>query len=176
MINYEVKYKVNEGGFCSSECEFELSGYPRTGDPKLIGSNPCQECPSLISNNKETNTLICEKYNEKQINNFIKLFKIIQVETHENAKRKGWWEKDIGDAVTIANVHGELSEAWEWIRKDNPKSDHIPVFSGVEEEFADVIIRIMDTSEKRGYRLAEAILEKMKFNETREHRHGGKLY
>jgi len=107
---------------------------------------------------------------------FIKEFKRIQKLAHETAVKKGWWEDDKGDGVAIANMHGELSEAWEWIRKGNPKSDHIPEFSGVEEEFADVIIRIMDISEKRGYKVADAIIAKMKFNETRSYRHGGKKY
>ena len=103
-------------------------------------------------------------------------FDMAQKTAHENAAKKGWWEDDKGDAVAIANMHGELSEAWEWIGKGNPDSDHIPEFSGVEEEFADLIIRIMDTAEKRGYRVAEAIIAKMEFNKTRSHRHGGKLY
>lgn len=107
---------------------------------------------------------------------FVSAFNYIKMMAHETAKQKGWWDKDAGDGVAIANIHGELSEAWEWIRKRNPASDHIPEFSGVEEEFADVIIRIMDTSEKRGYRVAEAILAKMKFNKTREHKHGGKEF
>lgn len=103
-------------------------------------------------------------------------FDMVQQAAHKTAVDKGWWEDDKGDGVAIANMHGELSEAWEWIRKGNPDSDHIPEFSGVEEEFADVIIRIMDTAEKRGYRVAEAVIAKMEYNPTRSHRHGGKLY
>ena len=103
-------------------------------------------------------------------------FGMFQKQAHSTAVDKGWWETDKGDGVAIANMHGELSEAWEWLRKDNPKSDHIPEFSGVEEEFADVIIRIMDTAQKRGYRVVEAITAKMEYNKTRSHRHGGKKY
>ena len=110
------------------------------------------------------------------IDNFVYCFNIFQKEAHRIAKYKGWWEKDNGDNTAICNMHGELSEAWEWIRKGNPKSDHIPTFTGVEEEFADVIIRIMDTCEKRGYKVVEAIIEKMLYNEGREYKHGGKKF
>ena len=47
----------------------------------------------------------------------------------------------------------ELSEALEGLRHGNPPSDHIPQFSSVEEEFADVIIRIMDHARARGFRV-----------------------
>jgi NTP pyrophosphatase (non-canonical NTP hydrolase) len=110
------------------------------------------------------------------ISRFQDYFCDCQKEAHRIATKSGWWETDAGEGPAIANMHAELSEAWEWIRKRNPKSDHIPEFSGVEEEFADVIIRIMDTAEKRGYDISGAIVAKMKFNETRPHRHGGKLF
>lgn len=113
---------------------------------------------------------------ELQDISFKHMFDMVQKQAHENAVKKGWWDDDKGDGVAIANMHGELSEAWEWMRNGNPVSDHIPEFSGIEEEFADVVIRIMDTAEKRGYRVAAAIIAKMEFNKTRSHRHGGKLY
>lgn len=93
---------------------------------------------------------------------------------HQIATSKGFWEKDGGDIQAIALMHSELSEALEGIRHGNPPSDHIPTFSSVEEEFADVCIRIFDTCQKRGYRLMEAIEAKMQYNEGREYMHGGK--
>ena len=98
----------------------------------------------------------------------------LQKEAHQTAKDKGFWDVDSGDYVAIGNMHAELSEAWESLRHGNPPSDHIPEFSGVEEEFADVLIRIFDTCEKRGYRLAEAVIAKMRFNRSRSYKHGGK--
>lgn len=71
-------------------------------------------------------------------------------------------------------MHEELSEALRAIRRYNPPSEHIPNYSGLEEEFADVVIRMMDTAEKKGLRILEAIIAKMKFNECRPYRHGGK--
>lgn len=93
---------------------------------------------------------------------------------HDWAERKGFWQpgQDRNDGEMIALMHSELSECLEGLRHGNPPSDHIPNFSAAEEELADCIIRIMDTAHARGWRVAEAIVEKMRFNEGREHKHG----
>jgi hypothetical protein len=69
----------------------------------------------------------------------------------------------------------ELAEAMEGRRHGNPPSDKIPGFSQEEEEYADAQIRLMQTAAERKYRLAEAVLAKMAYNATREHKHGGKI-
>ncbi len=111
----------------------------------------------------------------KEKTNFICWFRQIQKEVYQTATEKGWWnvEREIG--TQIALMHSELSEALEGIREDK-RSDKIPEFLAIEEEFADVIIRIMDTSEYYEYRVAEALIAKMKYNKNREYRHGGKKF
>lgn len=100
-------------------------------------------------------------------------------EIHKNAVDHGWWGKtgranrNFGEVVAL--VHGELSEALEWSRQGNPKSDHIPEFTGIEEEFADVIIRIFDYAGHAKLKLADAIIAKMKYNKTRPYKHGKKF-
>lgn len=95
---------------------------------------------------------------------------------HEIAKSKGWWDADRNDGELIALMHSELSEVLEGLRHGNPPSEHIPAFNAAEEELADVIIRILDMGEARGWRIPEAIFAKMEFNAQREHRHGGKKF
>jgi hypothetical protein len=107
---------------------------------------------------------------------FIVLLNHLAADIHATSVDKGWWERDRNDGEMIALMHSELSEALENIRHGCPPDDHIPEFLGVEAEFADVIIRILDTCHARGYRLGEAILAKHAFNKTREFRHGGKAF
>lgn len=95
---------------------------------------------------------------------------------HRMAVDKGWWDGDRNEGELIALMHAELSEALEGLRAGNPPSDHIPEFSAVEEEFADVIIRIMDHAAARGYRVGEALEAKLAFNATRPRKHGGKAF
>ena len=64
------------------------------------------------------------------------------------------------------------SEALEGLRHGNPPSDHIPEFTAVEEEMADLLIRVMDAAAGKGWRLGEALVAKIEFNRGREWRHG----
>lgn len=107
---------------------------------------------------------------------FAETFKETATGVHAMAVAKGWWEADRNEGELIALMHSELSEALEGLRHGNPPSDHIPEFSAVEEEFADVIIRIMDHAAAKGYRVGEALEAKLAFNATRPHRHGGKAF
>ena len=75
----------------------------------------------------------------------------------------------------IALIHSELSEALEAVRHGNPPSEHIPDFSGEEEEMADAVIRIMDYCAGHGLRLGEAIHAKYHFNVNRPKMHGKKF-
>ncbi len=85
-------------------------------------------------------------------------------------------DADYNVGEKIALMHSELSEALEYLRKDNGPSDHIPDFSGAEEEFADVIIRIMNTAQRLHLRVAEAMIAKQAFNAARPFKHGGKKF
>ena len=118
-----------------------------------------------------------------------------QTEAYEIAKSKGWHDdpqRTFGD--TIALIHSELSEALEAYRKS--PQDFFTTFhcssgyvgpdktcatdgdphkpEGIPIEFADVLIRIFDTCEEYGINLERAVREKMDYNRTRPHRHGGK--
>lgn len=106
---------------------------------------------------------------------FVDYFGILQDEVRQVAVEHGWEEGEFNVGEKIALMHSELSEALEYERT-GARSDHIPAFQGVEEEFADVIIRIMHYAQARGLRVAEAIIDKNAFNRSRPHKHGGKKF
>lgn len=110
---------------------------------------------------------------------------------HHLAKAKGWHPKKYTAKdrerlimTTVANVHGEVSELWEAFRKGelNEPCDksgkmielNLVPLTCAEEELADIVIRVMDTSEALGINLGRAIMVKHRYNSTRAFRHGNK--
>lgn len=75
------------------------------------------------------------------------------------------------DGEKIALMHSELSEGLEALRNDL-MSNHIPKFKGIEEEMADVIIRVLHFCEVKKLKIADALIAKIEFNETRIFKHG----
>lgn len=105
------------------------------------------------------------------------------------ARNAGWYnDPETGALVkrnfgeVIALMHSELSEALEADRK-GLMDDKLPHRDGREVEFADCIIRILDTADALGFDIAGAMIEKNRFNQHRaDHKleartkDGGKKY
>jgi NTP pyrophosphatase (non-canonical NTP hydrolase) len=104
------------------------------------------------------------------------------------ATEHGFTDASVGEDIAL--MHSELSEALEAYRSghgvntlwyegpqgqvsDTPEGE-IRKPCGVRSELADVIIRILHFAGKHKIDIEEGVLEKMKFNETRAFKHGGK--
>jgi len=92
---------------------------------------------------------------------------------HKTACDAGWYtDPATGEPITrnfgevVALMHSELSEALEADRK-GLMDDKLPHRDGREVEFADLIIRVLDTAAALGLDVAGALIEKNRFNAQR---------
>ena len=86
-------------------------------------------------------------------------------ESFENAKEKGFHDNPREFGTALALIHSEVSEALEEHRIHGLGPE-------VAEEFADIMIRVADTSKEFGIPIVSAIKDKLKKNKTRSHKHG----
>jgi NTP pyrophosphatase (non-canonical NTP hydrolase) len=107
-------------------------------------------------------------------------------ECYKIAKEKGWHDQERSVGESIALMHSELSEALEDYRDGyGPNVQYVEVVKddednsifkpcGIPSELADTIIRILDFCGEYMIDIDKAVRDKMEFNRTRSHRHGGK--
>lgn len=92
---------------------------------------------------------------------------------HNASKEAGWYsdletgqplQRNVGEMVAL--IHSELSEFLEAYRKSLP-SDHVENMSGIEEEIADVIIRVADLCGYLNIDLGKVVYRKHRYNLAR---------
>lgn len=94
-------------------------------------------------------------------------------EIREVNQANGWnvtqgneWDNTYKVPAILALVHSEVTEALEAFRKNDQEN--------FLEEMADVVIRVLDCVGAFTDEFDEIVSEKIAFNKTRGHRHGGK--
>lgn len=105
--------------------------------------------------------------------------KALQKKIHQLAVEKGWWESPRSPLEIHMLIVSEVAEATEAVRKGlHPMviDSETGKPEGERSELADVVIRIMDYFEHRGWDLEADIELKHRFNESRPYRHGGKRF
>lgn len=110
--------------------------------------------------------------------NPIKEINELAEDIHKNAVEHGWWEGVRNDGEIIALIHSECSEALECLRKgtENDECDKPGLdLTNLEEELADIIIRVMDYAAAKSVDIGNAILKKHEFNALRPYKHGKKF-
>jgi NTP pyrophosphatase (non-canonical NTP hydrolase) len=94
-------------------------------------------------------------------------------ESHDRAKRKGFYDPPPSIEQRLLLIHSEVSEATE-DHRDNAMETTImlgkPV--GLPTELADIIIRVCDFAGSLGIDLEHEIRQKSDYNETRPPKHG----
>lgn len=112
-------------------------------------------------------------------------------EIHEYAKQKGFWDTPREMGTLLMLIVSELSEAMEADRKvkyARPKAFNTGIHLGgnwqacfeeylkdtFEDEIADTFMRLFDLCGERNIDIEFYIEHKLKYNQTREYRHGKK--
>ena len=132
-----------------------------------------------------TKPLICT---EDQIKvDFVFYFHLAQRGAFDVNTLNGWWDDrnafiEASPNVTplvvigcLGLVHTEVSEAIEAVRKHNPETwSDAKTKDTLVRELAGTVVRCMDLAERFDLPLADAIVEEIKANAERGHKHGGK--
>jgi NTP pyrophosphatase (non-canonical NTP hydrolase) len=119
----------------------------------------------------------------------MKSFKEMQKEVTKVNVANGWFEvAERPFSTDIALLHSEVSEAYEahrlWGMEDAtpyasvqnlvPYDPGAAKPEGVGSEFADILIRLLDSCERHDIDLLVEYERKLAYNRTRGYRHGGK--
>lgn len=106
----------------------------------------------------------------------------LQDACHGAARSKGWhdgadWSNPQRQLAALMLITTEIAEAAECVRVGQIQPMRGPGGKpeGLPSELADAVIRVLDMAGAMGINIEAAVAEKVAFNATRPHRHGGKI-
>lgn len=99
----------------------------------------------------------------------------------ENSERHGFHEglENSNIPTKLMLIVAEAAEALEEFRSNHPSARYYNPEKpdkpeGIGPELADIVIRVGDLAEMLGFDLEDEVAVKMKYNESRPYKHGGK--
>ena len=103
--------------------------------------------------------------------------KQIQAEVLRINTVKGWMKTSQSPLEACMLIVTEVAELAEAARRGCLKDpcDKDPSLTCEQEEIADIIIRALDYANRSGFDAGEAVRAKLRINEGRAYRHGGKV-
>lgn len=108
-------------------------------------------------------------------NAFEKSFKEFVSSCHKIAKDHGFWNDKRNEKECLLLIFTEVAEAVESLREGIKRCEKIPEITNIEEELADICIRIFDMAGAFNYDLVKAIMLKSAYNKNRPVKHGKKF-
>ena len=84
----------------------------------------------------------------------------------------------LGLTMRLCGVHGEVSEAYEIVKRRGNRDEGKPALESALSRFdfghelADIMIRTMDIADLAGIDLEEAVIQKLHLNAERPHKYG----
>lgn len=85
--------------------------------------------------------------------------------------QNGWFDANRPFEADVALLHSEVTEMFEAYRNNNLTG----LKDSVQDEAADILIRLLDTCHRYGIDLIAQFVQKCSINADRGYRHGGKL-
>lgn len=147
---------------CISKLICWLSRQLKWEETKINDNKPC----SFTTTQQDIDDFEAGKYYDQVENYFGYSLAIFADKVHENAVNHGWYEKEPSFLEIAALIHSEVSEAVQAYR--NGEDEHIG------EEFADIILRVLDYCSAKNINIEKELVKKYEFNLTRPYKHGGK--
>lgn len=98
----------------------------------------------------------------------------IGADAHRIALDHGFNYRDISQQFAL--FHSEVAEGFEAFRAGPNESLKIRGYSAMEEELADVMLRILGFAHAHNLRLPEAMFAKNEYNRHRPFKHGNKAF